>query len=75
MIPSGKSKRLNVDRTIQHNKHLLEEHGSTSPGSPKPHSREIASQRSFGLLFLCKMSFEPIFVLDITALFGLELET
>ena len=64
MIPAGKSKQLNEDLMMEHSKHVLEEHGSTSPGSPKPHSREITSQRFLSLPFLCNMPFVPIFALD-----------
>ena len=74
LIPPGKSDRLNDVLKMEHSKHLLEEHGSRSPGSPKPHSRVKTSQRFFGVLFLCNIPWEPIFVLYVTRLLGLELE-
>ena len=77
LIPSGKLERLYDDLIMEHSKHLLEEHGSRSPGSPKPHSREKTSQRLLliGAPFLCSLPFwEPIFVLHVTRLLRLELE-
>ena len=74
LIPPGKSDRLNDVLRMEHSKHLLEEHGSRSPGSPNPHSREKISQRSFGVLFLCNIPWEPIFALHVTRLLYLELE-
>ena len=74
VIPRGKSERLNDDLTREHSKHLLEEHGSRFPGSPKPHSREKSSQRLLGVPFLCNIPlWEPIFVLHVTRLLGLGL--
>ena len=76
VIPPGKLERLNVDSKIEHSKHLLEEHGLTFPGSPKPHSREKTSQRRKleAPLLWNKPFQEPIFVLHVTRLLGLELE-
>ena len=75
VIPPGKSERLNDDLTMEHRKHLLEEHGSRSPVSPKRHSRETTSQRLLTVLFLCHIPFwESIFVLHVTRLLSLELE-
>ena len=69
VIPFGKLERLNDDLMMEHSKHLLEEHGSRSPGSPKPHSRDKTSQRLLGVLFLCNIPlWEPIFVLHVTRL-------
>lgn len=60
---------------MEHRKHLLEEHGSRSPVSPKRHSRETTSQRLLTVLFLCHIPFwESIFVLHVTRLLSLELE-
>ena len=67
VIPSGKLDRLNDDLTMEHSKHLLEKHGSRSPGSPKPHSREKTSQRSLTVPFLRNIC-EPTFVLHVTRL-------
>ena len=70
VIPLGKSERLNDDLTMEQSKHLLDEHGSRFPGSPKAHSRVKTSQRWI------KTFREPIFVLHVTMLLpvGLELE-
>jgi hypothetical protein len=72
VIPPGKSERLNDDLTMEHSKHLLDEHGSRFPGSPKAHSREKISQRKLEVCFSCNC--ESIFVLHVTRLLGLELE-
>ena len=75
VIPPGKTERLNDDLKMEHSKHLLEEHGSRFPGSPKPHSREKTSQRKLEVLFLCNISYwESIFALHVSRLSRLELE-
>ena len=51
VIPNGKSERLNDDLTMEHRKHSLEQHGSTIPGSPKPHSHRKSSQRKLEVHF------------------------
>jgi hypothetical protein len=72
VIPLGKSDRLNDDLKMEHSKHLLEEHGSTFPGSPKEHSREKTSQRKLGALFL--RNWESIFLLHVNEVIGFRIE-
>ena len=73
VITLGKSDRLNGDLMMEHSKHLLEEHGSMFPGSPKEHSREKTSQRVTELTDLSLRNFQSgsIFVLHITRSLGL----